>query len=290
MPLPLRMPAPACSGQQFLTHHRRVAAKLKARPLTSSAVPPRDAAALPSTRAAGGAASMHTAYEEEDERVLQHASEEELACHCRLHPRGGGAHGGCRSGSRSGARRACKPGADAESTFERCECANDRAWVRHRQMSICCVYMRERSSSLLVCMCVWERETERETERRASVTQQPSLSIRPSLARSHATHASTAHFDTLTRPLPTSRPAQSLCEYPFLSLGLFSLNISHTQRERETHAAQHTHTHSPEHTIHPHPRLYGDHSRLCFFAPPTCTTPQSSKRAMSRSKTVTTPR
>ena len=34
-----------------------------------------------------------------------------------------------------------------------------------------------------------------------------------------------------------------------------------------THAAQHTHTHSPEHTIHPHPRLYGDHSRLCFFAP-----------------------
>ena len=60
--------------------------KPKARPLTSSAVPPRDAAALPSTRAAGGAASMHTAYEEEDERVLQHAGEEELACHCRLRP------------------------------------------------------------------------------------------------------------------------------------------------------------------------------------------------------------
>ena len=112
------MPAPASSGQQFLAHHRRVAAKLKARPLTSSAVPPRDAAVLPSTRAAGGAASMHAAYKEEDERVLQHAGEEELACHCRLRPRGGGAHGGCRDGSRSRTRRARKPGADAESTFE----------------------------------------------------------------------------------------------------------------------------------------------------------------------------
>ena len=118
LPLPLRMPAPACSGQQFLAHHRRVAAKPKARSLTSSAIPPRDAATLPSTRAAGEAASMHVAYEEEDERVLQHAGEEELACHCRLRPRGGGAHGGCRGGSRSRARRARKLGADAESTFE----------------------------------------------------------------------------------------------------------------------------------------------------------------------------
>ena len=92
--------------------------KPKARPLTSSAVPPRDAAALPSTRAAGGSVSMHTSYEEEDERVLQHTGEEELACHCRLRPRGGGAHGGCRGKRRSRARRACKPGADAESTFE----------------------------------------------------------------------------------------------------------------------------------------------------------------------------
>ena len=92
--------------------------KPKARPLTSSAVPPRDAAALPSTRATRGAASMHVAYEEEDERVLQHAGEEELACHCRLRPRGGGAHGGCRGGSWSRARRARKPSADAESTFE----------------------------------------------------------------------------------------------------------------------------------------------------------------------------
>ena len=92
--------------------------KPKARPLTSSAVPPRDAAALPSTRVAGEAAFMHAAYEEEDERMLQHADEEELACHCRLRPRGGGVHGGCRGGSRSRARRARKPGADVESTFE----------------------------------------------------------------------------------------------------------------------------------------------------------------------------
>ena len=92
--------------------------KSKARPLTSSVVPPRDAAVLPSTRAAGGAASMHAAYEEEDERVLQHAGEEELACHCRLCPREGGAHGGCRGGSRSHTRRAHKPGAGAGSTFQ----------------------------------------------------------------------------------------------------------------------------------------------------------------------------
>ena len=115
---PLRMPASACSGQQFLAHHRRVATKPKARPLTLSAVPPRDAAALPSTRAAGGAASMHAAYEEEDERVLQHAGEEELACHCRLRLRVGGVHGGYCGGSRLRARRARKPGAYAESTFE----------------------------------------------------------------------------------------------------------------------------------------------------------------------------
>ena len=92
--------------------------KPKARPLTSSAVPPCDAAMLPSMRAAGGVASMHAAYEEEDEHVLQHAGKEELACHCRLRPRGGVAHGGCRGGSRSRARRARKPDADAESTFE----------------------------------------------------------------------------------------------------------------------------------------------------------------------------
>ena len=56
---------------------------------------------------------MHAAYEEEDERVLQHASEEELACHCRLCPRGEGAHSGCRGGSRLHPRRARKPGVDA---------------------------------------------------------------------------------------------------------------------------------------------------------------------------------
>ena len=61
---------------------------------------------------------MHAAYEEEDKCVLQHAGEEELACHCHLRPRGGGAHGGYCGGSRSHARRARKPGADTESTFE----------------------------------------------------------------------------------------------------------------------------------------------------------------------------
>ena len=61
---------------------------------------------------------MHAAYEEEDARVLQHAGEEELACHCRLRSRVGGAYGGCRGGSRSRARREHEPGVDAESTFE----------------------------------------------------------------------------------------------------------------------------------------------------------------------------
>ena len=61
---------------------------------------------------------MHVAYEEEDERMLPHAGEEELPCHCHLRSQGGGAHGGYRGGSRSHARRARKPGADAESTFE----------------------------------------------------------------------------------------------------------------------------------------------------------------------------
>ena len=92
--------------------------KTKACLLTSSAVPPRDAAALPSMREAGGAVSMPATYKEEDERVLQHAGEEELACHCLLRPRGGGAHGGCRGGSRLRPCRARKPGADVESTFE----------------------------------------------------------------------------------------------------------------------------------------------------------------------------
>ena len=108
---PLSRPSPPC-------RRHPCAMKPKARPLTSSAVPHRDAAALPSMRAAGGAASMHAAYEEEDERVLQHADEEELVCHCCLCLRVGGAHGGYRGGSRSRPRRARKPGADAESTFE----------------------------------------------------------------------------------------------------------------------------------------------------------------------------
>ena len=58
-------PSPPCRRHPY-------AMKTKARPLTSSTVPPRDASALPSTRAAGGAAYMHAAYKE-DERVLQHA-------------------------------------------------------------------------------------------------------------------------------------------------------------------------------------------------------------------------
>ena len=45
-----------------------------------------------------------------------------------------------------------------------------------------------------------------------------------------------------------------------------STQHSHKHMHPRTHATL-THTHSPEHTIHPHPRLYGDHSRLCFFAP-----------------------
>ena len=44
-----------------------------------------------------------------------------------------------------------------DTDIERCECANDHAWVRHRQMPIRCVYMRERSSILLVCVCERER-------------------------------------------------------------------------------------------------------------------------------------
>ena len=106
--------------------------KLKARPLMSPAVPPRNVAALPSTRATGGAASMHAAYKEEDERVLQHAGEEELVWHCRLRPCRGGLHGGCRGGSRSRARRARKPGADTESTFE----TLDATWILQSEGAI----------------------------------------------------------------------------------------------------------------------------------------------------------
>ena len=76
---------------------------------------------------------MHTEYEEEDECMLQHAGEEELACHCRLRPRGGGTHGGYHGGSRSRARRACKPGADAESTFE----TLTAMWILQSEGAIC---------------------------------------------------------------------------------------------------------------------------------------------------------
>ena len=68
---------------------------------------------------------MPAAYEEEDEHVLQHAGEEELACHFRLRPRGGGVHGGYCGGSPSRARRAHKLGADAESTLD----TLNAAWI-----------------------------------------------------------------------------------------------------------------------------------------------------------------
>ena len=75
---------------------------------------------------------MHAAYKEEDERVLQHASEEELACHYRLRPRGGGVHGGCRGKSQSRACRARKPDADAESTFE----TLNATWILQSKVAI----------------------------------------------------------------------------------------------------------------------------------------------------------
>ena len=61
---------PTISRPSPLCRRHPCAMKPKARPLTSFVVPPRHAAALPSTRAAGGAVSMHEVYEEEDERVL----------------------------------------------------------------------------------------------------------------------------------------------------------------------------------------------------------------------------
>ena len=61
---------------------------------------------------------MHTSYKEEDERVLQHAGEEELACHCRLRSRGEEACMVAVVAEAGHTRRARKPGADAESTFK----------------------------------------------------------------------------------------------------------------------------------------------------------------------------
>ena len=78
--------------------------------------------------------------------------------------------------------------------------------------------MREQSSSLLVC--VYEREREEHTQHNNHL----SRFARPLQDRMKNMHQR-AHFDTVTRRLPTSRPAQSLREYTFLSLGLFSLNI-----------------------------------------------------------------
>ena len=129
---------------------------------------------------------------------------------------------------------------------------------RCRYVVYLCIH--ERTVFYFTCVCVRERG--------ASVTQQPSLSIRPSLARSHATHASTRTF-WHPHPAPAHLKARTISSWIPISLlrFVFSQYLTHTHTERDTHAAQHTHTHSPEHTIHPHPRLYGDHSRLCFFAP-----------------------
>ena len=124
------------------------------------------------------------------------------------------------------------------------------------------VYTWENGLLVYLCVCVWERE------RGASVTQQPSLSIRPSLAWSHATHASTRIF-WHPHPAPAHLKARTISSWIPISLlrFVFSQYLTHTHTHRQTHATQHTHTPSHEHTIHPHPRLYGDHSRLCFFAP-----------------------
>ena len=112
------------------------------------------------------------------------------------------------------------------------------------------VYTWENGLLVYLCVCVCVRE------RGASVTQQPSLSIRPSLARAHVTHASTRTF-WHPHPAPAHLKARTISSWIPISLLRFVFSQYHI----------HTHTHSPEHTVHPHPRLYGDHSRLCFFAP-----------------------
>ena len=61
--LTISRPSPPCPRHPC-------AIKPKACPLTSSAIPPRDGVALPSTRAAGGATSLHVLFEEENKRVL----------------------------------------------------------------------------------------------------------------------------------------------------------------------------------------------------------------------------
>ena len=149
------------------------------------------------------------------------------------------------------------------------------------------VYTWENGLLFYLCVCVRERG--------ASATQQPSLSIRPSLARSHVTHASTCTF-WHPHPAPAHLKARTIsswipclaCSFlshthTFLSLGLFSLNIwhTHTQHTAHTHPLPRAHNSSPS-------KVIWWPLSLVLLRTPACTTPQSSKRASRRSKTATT--
>ena len=105
------------------------------------------------------------------------------------------------------------------------------------------VYTWENGLLFYLCVCVWERE------RGASVTQQPSLLIRPSLARLHATHASTRTF-WHPHPAPAHLKARTISSWIPISLlrFVFSQYLTHTHRERETRSTTHTHTHTPPST------------------------------------------
>jgi len=153
--------------------------------------------------------------------------------------------------------------------IERCKCANDHAWVGQRHMPKHCVYMREQSS---ICTCVCVCEIERSIYNTTTIS--PNSSVPRTIACNTCINA---HILTPSPgPCPPQCPHIALylartisswkpylaCSFPshtntFLSIGLSSLNTWHT----------HIHSPSPEHIIHPHPRLYGDHSRLCFSAP-----------------------
>ena len=45
-----------------------------------------------------------------------------------------------------------------DTDIERCECANDHAWVRNRDADTLCIH--ERMVFYFTCVCVWERERE----------------------------------------------------------------------------------------------------------------------------------
>ena len=121
--------------------------------------------------------------------------------------------------------------------------------------------MRERSSSLLLCVCVCERERER------SIRNTTTISLDSFVPRTVACNTCiNAHILTPSLgPSPPQGRTISLWIPISLLRFVFAQYLTHTHTH--THMQHNTHTHSPEHTIHPHPRLYGDHSRLCFFAP-----------------------